>query len=119
MKPLILTNHSLDKYAFRTGRKPCGCAEELINGIKSGEQMTLEEVQAHGFSLTKVYSGDTYHVWYDSQIKDHLLAIVSKTGAVVTILRKEMYGSLNPKLDMKYIDREVKVYGSRKRKRVR
>ena len=119
MKSLILTNHCLDKYAFRTGRKPWGCAEELILGVKSGEQVPLENLSDYGFSITKSYVGDTYHVWYDTHIKDYLLAIVSKTGVVVTILRTKMYGRLNPKLDTQYLDREVKLCGERKRKRVR
>ena len=119
MKPLILTNHCLEQYAFRTGRKPCGCAEELINGIKSGEQVPLDKLKDFGFKLSKSYVGDTYHVWYDTYIKDYLLAIVSKTGAVVTIMRTEMFGRVNPKLEYKYQEEGVKIFNERKKKRMR
>lgn len=115
----MLTNHCLDQYAFRTGRKPQGCAEELINGIKSGQQVDLESMQNFGFKLAKSYEGDTYHVWYDAKIKDYLLAIVAKTGTVVTILRTEMFGRHNPRLEEKLKEKGVPVHDKRRKKRMR
>jgi len=91
MKPLIVTNHALQQYMIRTGRKELNCIIELISLIKLSGRVTYDEARDKNFNVTRDFKGDTYHLWYDQTINDYLLAIVAKNGAIKTVLRKEIY----------------------------
>lgn len=91
MKPLIVTNHSLEQYAARTGRNQFACVAELINSVRCSTALKFDEARSIGFNLTRQFKGDTYQLWYDPKIDDQLLAIVASDGAIKTVLRKEMY----------------------------
>jgi len=91
MKSLMVTNHAFQQYMARTGKNQLTNTIELINSIRTGTQVTYENAQNDGFNITRKFKGDTYYVWYDLTIKDYLLAIIAKDGAIKTILRKEIY----------------------------
>lgn len=92
MKNLLLTRHCIDRYAIRTGRQnPWLNLETFLNCIQNARELTYTETVAAGFSITRIFKGDTYHLWYDEFVNDELLAVVAKDGAVKTILRREIY----------------------------
>lgn len=97
MKPLIVTNHSLQQYAARTGRDSRSCVAELINSIRIGECVNADEANEQGFKILRRFKGDKYYIWYDPKIDDKLLAIVASDGAIKTVFRSEMWSYCNNK----------------------
>lgn len=110
MKSLILTYHGVSRYASRTGRDPHSCALELISALRNqSAEVSHAMAKEQGFNIARKFKGDTYYVWFDAKINDTLLAIITEDGAIKTILRKEIYGYLNPSLK----ERES-IYGTGK-----
>jgi hypothetical protein len=120
MKPFIITNHCIEQYAARTSRDILKCSEELANSIMHGTVVDVDDVYIHGFTLTKVFRGDTFCIWYDPKIDDELLAIIAKDGAVKTVLRKKMYTYIPKGVKCRY-DRkgDTLFYGNPKKSRKR
>lgn len=101
MKTLFASNHSIMRYASRTGRSE-NLASGLFSSIRNGKNITLAEALKKGFNLTRVFKNDTYYVWHDENIDDELLAIVAIDGCIKTVLSKEMYGYINSAKKIRY-----------------
>ncbi len=93
-KNLLVSNHSIMRYGSRTGRQN-NLVAGLVESIKNGKQISITEVLGSGFSLKKAYKNDTYYIWYDEQIHDDLVAIVTNAGIIKTVLRREMFTYIN------------------------
>ena len=61
MKELVITNHSINLYATRTGRQS-NLAFELIQAIKNGTRIPAPSVFERGLTLTKCCKSDTYYI---------------------------------------------------------
>lgn len=94
MKEILITNHAIDKYASRTGRRmdSSGLILGLVNDIKQkGVQLSIEEARVQGFNIQRYYRGDIFIVWHDDFINEDLLGIVAKDGSLKTVFRHEMF----------------------------
>lgn len=99
MKCLILTKHGIERYASRTARDINACAMELVCSIRNqSAEVSYDMAIEQGFAVTRRYKGDSYHMWYDPKVNDDLLAIITKDGAIKTVLRKEIYSYTDPTL---------------------
>ena len=101
MKELTVTNHSIVRYASRTGRNS-DLVSNLIKSIRSGKKLSLSEVIKRGFSITRYSKDDSFYLWFDDIAQDELLAIVTIDGFIKTVLRREMFGYINYGCKMRY-----------------
>lgn len=87
------TIHAMKQYSIRTATQPYEAGAKLLGALANATVIT--EAQAvRRFPITKIKKGDTYYLWYEERIKEDVLAIVRKDGAIVTVLTANVYDSL-------------------------
>lgn len=95
MYPLTPTIHSLMRYSTRTGRNE-NLANNLIESIKKASKIEVNEIREVGFNFKKILKDDDYYLWYDENIGEYVLAIVTKKGFVKTVLTQNIFSQVKP-----------------------
>lgn len=105
-KDIKITSHALRQYESRTGRRGLEGLIALPTALKNAENVSLDVTKERGFSIIKVFAGDKYLIWYDSNIKEEVCGIVSKDNALKTVLTKKIYSwaerSMKVRNEMEY-----------------
>lgn len=83
--------HALSQYASRTGRKPHEVMLSLSRDLDTAKEYGLKDVLEMEFSIVRVTEGDTYYVWFDTNIKEWVCGIVAKDGMLKTVLTRILF----------------------------
>ena len=86
------STHSVNRYRQRASYKDYFEARKnLENHIDNGMIFTYDELIEKFKFEVKYKKGDTYIVWYDNHIKDHMCAIQSNDLMIKTVLPETFY----------------------------
>lgn len=109
MYHLTPTIHSLMRYGSRTGRQDM-LAINLITSIKNASKMDFNEIKSVGFDLRKILKDDCYYVWYDENIKEYVLAVVTRNGYIKTVLTQNIFSRVTPGKEIR-LEYRSKLFG--------
>lgn len=109
MYGLTPTIHSLMRYGTRTGKQD-QLAMNLVTAIKNSTKMDANEVKRVGFNMRKVLKDDNFYVWYDENIREYVLAIVTSKGYIKTVLTQNVFSHVKPGKEIR-LEYRQRIFG--------
>lgn len=100
------TTHAVIKFAIRTGLTIDQAVQRLPEVMEQATPLTEDEAKSR-YSIVRQKKGDRYYEFYMDTIREPLLLIQRKDGAIVTMLTRRIY-SYNPRIEHPKLNRQLR-----------